>query len=66
MFRDLRDLGLPRQHEDEAELFLEKAEEALEVLKEEPARALSVQDNPFKAANQLGEKLGTGDCSRNP
>jgi len=66
MFRQLRQLGLPREHEEEAEIYLEKAEAALEVLKEEPERALSAKGNPFTKANQLGEKLGSGDCSRNP
>jgi hypothetical protein len=63
---ELNELGLPRGHEEGAEVFLEEMEKALQALKEEPKGALSEKDNPFKNANELGEKLGLGDCSRNP
>jgi hypothetical protein len=63
---ELRQLGLPAGHEEEAEAFLEEAETALEALKEEPRGALSEEANPFKKANGLSEKLGLGDCSDNP
>lgn len=66
MFSELHELGLPKGHEKEAEIFLEEAEKALERLKKEPSGALSEHHSPFEKANQLGEKLGMGDCSRNP
>lgn len=59
-------LGLPRGHEEEAEVFLEESKEALKELKKEPNRALSQKNNPYKTANELGEALGLGDCRRNP
>jgi hypothetical protein len=63
---ELKDLGLPRGQEAQAEAFLEESEIALEALKEEPKGALAEHDNPYNKANELGEKLGLGDCSRNP
>ena len=62
---ELHELGLPRGHEQEAEVFLEEMEKALEALKEDP-KGLSQENNPFEKSNELGEKLGLGDCSRNP
>ncbi|HEY3552761.1 MAG TPA: hypothetical protein VGK66_03655 [Solirubrobacterales bacterium] len=63
---ELHELGLPKGHEEEAEVFVGEMEAALEALKEEPKGALSQKDNPFNKTNELGEKLGLGDCSRNP
>jgi hypothetical protein len=63
---ELHSLGLPKGHEEEAEVFLEEAEKALEALKKEPQGALAGGDNPFKKANELASKLGLGDCSENP
>jgi hypothetical protein len=63
---ELRELGLPRGHEEEAEAVLEEMEKALETLKEEPKGALSERDNPFQKANELAANLGLGDCSQNP
>lgn len=64
--KELQDLGLPKGHEEEAEAVLAEMEKALRALKEEPSRALSQENNPFKKANELGEKLGFVDCARNP
>ncbi|HET9154319.1 MAG TPA: hypothetical protein VFN85_09420 [Solirubrobacterales bacterium] len=64
--KELRDLGLPQGHEDEAEAFLAEVEKGLQALKEEPSSALSPKTNPYKKANELGEKLGLVDCARNP
>lgn len=63
---ELHELGLPKGHEAEAEVFVEEMEAALATLKKEPSGALSQKDNPFKKSNELGEKLGLGDCSRQP
>ncbi|HET9153907.1 MAG TPA: hypothetical protein VFN85_07305 [Solirubrobacterales bacterium] len=63
--QELHELGLPKGHEEETEAFLEEMEAALTSLKEDP-KGLSQKDNPFKKSNELGEKLGLGDCSRNP
>jgi len=63
---ELHELGLPKGHEEEAEVFVGEMEAALKVLKKEPKGALSQKDNPFEKSNELGEKLGLGDCARNP
>jgi hypothetical protein len=63
---ELRELGLPKGREEQAEVFLDQVEKSLQALTEEPDRALSEKTNPYKKANELGEKLGLGDCSRNP
>jgi hypothetical protein len=62
----LHALGVPQGREAEAEAFLEEMEAALENLREEPKGALSQKNNPFEKSNRLAEKLGLGDCSRNP
>lgn len=62
---ELKELGLPRGHEEQAEAFLEEMEAALEKLKEEP-EALSQKNNPFETSNELAAKLELGDCSKNP
>lgn len=64
--KELRELGLPKGQEKKAELFLEEVEKGLYALKEEPSLALSKEHNPYETANELGEELGLGDCSRNP
>ncbi len=63
---ELHELGLPAGHEEEAEVFVKEMEAALVALKKEPKGALSQKTNPFKKANELGEKLELGDCARNP
>jgi hypothetical protein len=62
---ELHELGLPKGHEEQAEVFLEEMEAALVALKEEP-KTLSEKNNPFKKSNQLAAELGLGDCSQNP
>lgn len=64
--RELHELGLPKGHEEEAEVFLAEMEAALQALKEKPSGALSQKDNPFKKSNELGEALELGDCAHNP
>ena len=64
--KELRDLGLPQGHEEAAEAWIAEVEKALQSLKEEPSSALSPKTNPYKTANELGEKLGLVDCARNP
>lgn len=64
--RELRALGLPQGHEEEAEAYLKEMGKALQALKEEPSSALSETDNTYKKANEVGEKLGLVDCARNP
>lgn len=62
---ELKDLGLPRGHEAEAEAFFEEFEAGLEEMKEDP-RSVSEQNNPFEKANELGKKYKYGDCAVNP
>jgi hypothetical protein len=64
--RELDELGLPKGQEEEAEVFLEEVKKALRALKEEPKSALSEKHSSYEKADQLGEQLGLGDCSRNP
>lgn len=64
--QELSEIGLPQGQEKEAEVFLEEVENALQALKEEPKSALSEKHSSYEKANELGEELGLGDCSRNP
>jgi len=64
--KELRELGLPEGREEKAEAFLDEVEKGLQALKEKPSLALSQENNPYKKANELGEKLGLVDCARNP
>jgi hypothetical protein len=66
MVKELDDLGLPRGHERQAEMFLSEVETALEEVKRTPRLAVAVAGNPFDRANKLAAKLKLGDCSRNP
>jgi len=64
--KELEELGLPREHEAEAEAFLQEFEEALGELKKDPEVAVSPGGNPFDQANRLAEKYEYGDCSQSP
>ena len=64
--RELRELGLPKGHEEEGEAFIGAEEKALQALKEDPGSAFSEKTNPYKRANELGKKLGLVDCALNP
>jgi hypothetical protein len=63
---EIKNLGLPRGHEAQAEVFIKTVEIALEEVDKDPKAALPEKGNPFEKANELGQKLKLGDCSRNP
>ena len=63
---ELKELGLPRDSEAQAEAFIEEFEKALEELKEDPEAALSPGGNPFEKANSIAKKYEYGDCGLNP
>jgi hypothetical protein len=60
---DLRDLGIPEGDEDQVTEILDKAELALQDLKEDPTLAIGQGEDPFAEVNQELTDYGLTACA---